>query len=113
VLTLLAVLLFLAAGTFGTLWLLKQSDRGTATDQVTTTRAEVDDTTAKLKTAEADAAAAEKDLSDAQDARAKAWDIWDGDKQCATIARELNKAGQAGDVERMKTAVVDMLGACG
>jgi hypothetical protein len=53
VLVALTVLLFLTAGTFGTLWFVQQGDHVKATEQLKDARKDVEDAKAKLAVADA------------------------------------------------------------
>jgi flagellar basal body-associated protein FliL len=104
-----AVLLFLAAGAFGTLWFIERGDHDTTRAQLTAARTEAEDNKTKQKAAETKATDAEGKWHDATAERQKAQNAKEREALCAGNSRDLIaavKANKQAEAEKLLTSVV-------
>jgi hypothetical protein len=112
ILVALVVVLFLVAGTFGTLWFVERGDHKTTAGQLDATRAEVDYSEGKQRKAEAEAKDAQARAMQAASERAKLEDARIQDKLCVDAGKALSLATEAQDSAWAKKATDDVVIFC-
>jgi uncharacterized protein HemX len=124
VLVALVVVLFLAAGAFGTLWFIERGDHKATTDQLTASRADADDAKAKRQKSEAREREANDTLmrnageqEKVKDKVTQAWTAltWmaKGSAPCATAGRKFADVLMTGTSTESNNAMFDVGIACG
>ncbi|RSM74346.1 hypothetical protein DMH04_40090 [Kibdelosporangium aridum] len=93
------VLFVLAAGTFGTLWLLERGDHSKVSEELTVVRTETDGVRAKLSEAEKKQADLDKQVTEAGNARRTAETTAWANEDCAKATKEMNAAALARDLK--------------
>lgn len=101
----------LAAGTFGTLWLLERSDHRKAADELTSLRAEADGVRAQVAEAEKKRAEWDKKIMDVSNARLAAESVAYSSRRCVDAAREWLKL-PAGNSAQLDKKIVEVGAFC-
>lgn len=123
VLVVLVAVFFVAAGAFGALWLVERGDHKTTQSQLTSSRAETDDTKTQLQAAQKranDADGLNSDLSvkrarlqqDLDDANKKLEEFAKEPTPCADAGRALAKAARSNDQKAGEDAGVQIFLHC-
>lgn len=102
-----AVVFVLAAGTFGTLWLLERNGHSKTVEELTTLRTEADGAKTQLAEAEKKRAEWDKKIVDVSNARVEAEDAARSSHDCVEAARKWVQLPTAADfvVKRLITGL--------